>query len=237
MAIRVITFDLDETLWPLQPTLTNADRASSTWLTERIPEFGELLNSGAIAEIRDAVLAEDHDIRTQVSLLRLRVLERALGHLGLDAEQAAEFARAAFDVFLRERQRVELFPGIREVLDRLSACYVLGALTNGNANLSQAYPGHPFAFSHTAESVGRGKPYPDLFLAALESTQAEAREVIHVGDSLAMDVLPAMDCGMHALWANFAGHDKPPAHEVKYEAREVEDIASCIEHIVRAHVN
>ena len=236
MAIHVITFDLDETLWPLQPTLTNADRASTRWLVQRVPQFEELLSSGAIIELRGAVIAENPDIRSQVSLLRTRILNRALRHLGLNAEQAEEFTQGAFEVFLRERQRVELFDGMRELLAQLSSRFVLGALTNGNADLDHAYPDHPFAFFHTAETVGRGKPHPDMFLAALASSGAEANQVIHVGDSLTMDVQPALDLGMHALWANFAGDDKPPDYDaVRFEAREVKEIEPCIERIIAAN--
>ena len=232
MAIRVITFDLDETLWPLQPTLTNADRASTSWLTERVPAFEELITSGAITQIRDRVLAEDREIRSNVSLLRRRILTLALLHLGLDSDQADEFTRGAFEVFLRERQRVVLFEGMKDVLERLSKRFALGALTNGNADLHRAYVDHPFSFVHTTETVGRGKPYPDMFLAALESSKAKASEAIHVGDSLSMDILPALAVGMHALWANFAGNDKPPDYSVEFEARSVEEIEPCIERIV-----
>ena len=230
--IRLITFDLDETLWPLQPTLAKADRAATQWLIERVPEYEQFVTSGGIVEIRDLVLSEDQELRFQVSRLRLGILNRALQHLGLSQAQALEFAQAAFDIFIKKRQEVELFPGMKEVLKRLSRRYVLGALTNGNADIERVGFDHPFAFFYNAESVGRGKPYPDMFLAALEFSQVQPEESIHIGDSLSMDVVPAQDLGMHALWANFSGLEKPIDQVVRFEARSVEDIEPCVSRIV-----
>lgn len=230
--IRLITFDLDETLWPLQPTLMKADRASTQWLIERVPEYENLITSGGIVAIRDLVLSEDPGLRFQISRLRLSILDHALRHLGLSAAQAKDFAQGAFDIFLAKRQEVELFPGIKEVLEGLSRRFMLGALTNGNADLQRTRFNHPFAFFYNAESVGRGKPYPDMFLAALEFAQVRPDQSIHVGDSLSMDIAPAQDLGMYALWANFSGQDKPADQVIKFEARRVEDIEPCIDRIV-----
>ena len=232
--IRLVTFDLDETLWPLLPTLTNADRASSEWLTARVPEYGEFLTSGAIRELRDQVISEYPALRFHVSRLRLRILTRALMHVGLAEADARHFAQGAFDVFLERRQQVTLFPGMEDVLTRLSGRFMLAALTNGNADIGRVGIKHLFAFFHNAESVERGKPYPDMFLAALESAGVRAAQAIHVGDSLSLDVAPAEALGMHAIWANFAGHDRPAEQSVKYEARHVADIEPCIEQIVES---
>ncbi len=230
--MRLITFDLDETIWPLQPALMNADRASTRWLIERVPEYENLVTSGGIGEIRDLVLSEDPELRFQVSRLRLGILDRALQHLGFSESQSREYAQRAFDIFLDKRQEVELFPGMKEVLQRLSQCFVLGALTNGNANLERVGLDLPFAFSYNAETVGRGKPYPDMFLAALEFAQVRPNQSIHVGDSLSMDIVPAQDLGVHALWANYGGQDKPADQDIKFEARSVADIEPCIYQIV-----
>ena len=35
--IRAITLDLDDTLWPVAPTIAGAERAMQDWLGERAP--------------------------------------------------------------------------------------------------------------------------------------------------------------------------------------------------------
>ena len=230
--IRLITFDLDETLWPLQPTLARADRASTKWLSERVPGYRDFITSGGIVEIRDLVLSEDPGLRFHISRLRLGILDRALQYVGLSESDAHAFAQGAFNVFIEKRQEVELFPGMEEVLARLSSRFLLGALTNGNADMARVGFDHPFAFFYNAESVGRGKPYPDMFLAALRHAGTRPEESIHIGDSLSMDVMPAQDLGMHAVWANYSGLDTPDNQLVRFQARSVEDIEPCIERVV-----
>ncbi len=61
--IRLITFDLDETLWPLQPTLSKAEQASSEYLVKRVPAYEAFLTSGGIREIREQVFAETPSLR------------------------------------------------------------------------------------------------------------------------------------------------------------------------------
>ena len=230
--IRLITFDLDETLWPLHPTLIKADRASTEWLTARVPEYGELATSGAIAQLRDQVLAEDPSLRHHVSRLRLAILTRALIHLGLAENQARSLAQGAFDVFLELRQQVSLFPGIEDLLKRLSSRFLLGALTNGNADIGRVGIKHLFSFFHSAETVERGKPHPDMFLAALRTSGARAEQAIHIGDSLSLDIAPAEALGMYTIWANFRGQDKPTDTQVDYQALHVADLEPCIERII-----
>jgi len=231
--IRLITFDLDETLWPLQPTLSKAEQASSEYLVKRVPAYEAFLTSGGIREIREQVFAETPSLRLHVSRFRLRVLTRALIASGLPEENAKALAQGAFDVFLEIRQRVTLFPGMEDVLERLSARFTLGALTNGNASIERVGIKHLFAFFFSAETVERGKPHPDMFLAALESARVRPAEAIHIGDSLPLDIAPAEALGMHTIWANFGCQDRPLDQAVKYEARQVADLEPCIEKIVR----
>ncbi len=37
--IKLVTFDLDNTLWNVETVITNAERRMRTWLDERVPEF------------------------------------------------------------------------------------------------------------------------------------------------------------------------------------------------------
>ncbi len=233
--IRLVTFDLDETLWPLQPTLSKAEQASSEYLVKRVPAYEAFLNSGGMREIREQVLAEEPSLRFHVSRFRLRVLARSLLALGLPEDDAKALAQGAFDMFLEMRQRVTPFPGMKDVLERLSARFTLGALTNGNASIERVGIERLFAFFFSAETVERGKPYPDMFLAALESACVRPAQAIHIGDSLPLDIAPAEALGMHTIWANFGCQDKPLDIDVKFEATQAADIEPCINEIVQTH--
>ena len=60
--------------------------------------------------------------------------------------------------------------------------------------------------SFFSDEVGAPKPYPPMFLAALEATGAEPAEAVHIGDLRRTDVAGARAAGMAAI--RFAGvHD------------------------------
>ena len=60
--------------------------------------------------------------------------------------------------------------------------------------------------SFFSDEVGAPKPYPPMFLAALEATGAEPAEAVHIGDLRRTDVAGARAAGMAAV--RFAGvHD------------------------------
>ena len=80
----------------------------------------------------------------------------------------------------------------------------LGVLSNIDRDmdaLSQELGLEPYLdFTVTSGEVGRGKPHPPIFLTALERAGVvEPREVLHVGDSYASDVVGARGVGIYPL--------------------------------------
>ena len=57
-----------------------------------------------------------------------------------------------------------------------------------------------------SEEVGKEKPHPPIFLAALERVHAAPEEVVHVGDQLRSDVMGAQGVGMHGVLVNRSGY-------------------------------
>jgi len=63
----------------------------------------------------------------------------------------------------------------------------------------------------TSAEVGVAKPAAALFAAALDAAGADARDAIHVGDSLAHDVEGALRAGLRAAWLVRAAGGAPPS--------------------------
>jgi putative hydrolase of the HAD superfamily len=219
VTLRVITFDLDNTLWDVEPALLRAEEAQRAWLLRHRPGAMESVDHEGLWELRKRVWRSHPELTHNVTAMRkllLRELQQAAGYSGEEAEAGAE---AAFAAFIEERQRVELYASALEVLEELARSYRLGALTNGNADVYKTDAGEYFDFAFLAEDVGASKPAPDMFHAALELTQAMPAEVVHVGDNPEHDVLGALDVGMRAVWVNAAGdgwrHDRRPDAEIR----------------------
>ena len=201
--IRVITFDLDNTLWNVQTVIGNAERRMRAWMTDNVPEVMELYVDGeSVRQIRAALVDEQPSIVHDLSKLREEVIFRSILQCGHDQLGARKLAQGAFAEFFEARHDVEYFDGALEALEVLSKNYTLGSLTNGNADAKKLGLDRFFSFSFDAAGVGIGKPAPDMFEAALRHNGVPADAAVHIGDHPVDDIQAAQNVGMHTVWAN-----------------------------------
>jgi FMN hydrolase / 5-amino-6-(5-phospho-D-ribitylamino)uracil phosphatase len=206
--ISAITIDLDDTLWPIWPTIERAEKVLHDWLTVHAPMTAALFSSPpALREIREEMSHSRPDLKGDMSALRRESIRMALYRAGEDPLMA----EAAFEVFFAERQRVELFEDALPALDFLAARFPLVALTNGNADVHRIGLGRYFRASISAREFGVGKPDPRIFHAAAGAADARPECVLHIGDDATLDALGAINAGMQAGWLNRG--DQPWPHE------------------------
>lgn len=206
---RLLTFDLDNTLWDVNAVIIAAEKAMRGWLEVHVPEVVAFYQTQGVADIRSRVIAEHPEFRHNLSRLRTLVVQRSIEACGYGPAQASTLAQAAFTVFMECRHRVQYFEGALETLDQLAGNYTLAALSNGNADIARLGLDRYFSFSCSAADVGASKPAPDMFLAALNRAGVKARDAAHVGDHLHDDIAGAIGVGMHAVWCNFVGQERP----------------------------
>ena len=195
--IAAISLDLDDTLWPIWPTIERAERVLHDWLLREAPRTAELLVSpGVLRELREATQRERSDLAHDLSALRRESIRLALTRSSEDPA----LADAAFDVFFAERQRVVLYNDAADALEWLSARYPLVAVSNGNADLKLTGVDRWFRAAFSAREFGSAKPDAPIFHAAAAAVGVEATQVLHVGDDPLLDVVGALDAGMQAAW-------------------------------------
>jgi len=205
--IKAITLDLDDTLWPVWPTIQRAEQALGDWLALHAPQTALLLaEPAARLEIREHVNALHPELKHNLSALRHKAIALALSRSGNDPQLAS----AAFEIFYSERNRVALFDDALGALAFLASRFPLVALSNGNADVHRIGIGAYFTASISAQQFGVGKPDPRIFEAAALAVGVQPHEVLHVGDDAALDVLAAQACGMQAVWVNRT--DQPWLH-------------------------
>ncbi|MBE7940061.1 MULTISPECIES: HAD family hydrolase [Ramlibacter] len=204
--IKAISLDLDDTLWPIWPTIERAEKVLHDWLAEHAPMAAALFSSpAALREIREHMASRRPDLRNDLSALRRESIRLALLRAGEDPL----LAEAAFEAFFAERQRVELYEDALPALEFLSRRWPLVSVSNGNADLARVGLSAFFGASLSAREFGVGKPDPRIFHAAAGAAQAQAHEVLHVGDDATLDALGAVQAGMQAVWLNRGGHPWP----------------------------
>ncbi len=204
------------------------------WLSDHVPAFHERFPPEAIFELRTEVVERQPELKHDLSRLREEVLYLAISRCGYPEALAREYAHQAFQLFFEARHEVEFFEGALESLAILAKHYVLGALTNGNADFTKLKLDGYFSFGYSAASVGAGKPAPDMFQAALTRTGARPDQVVHVGDHLVDDVQGASQLGMHTIWVNLSGEPLPTgSREPSDEVGRVHDIPTAVSRIAK----
>ena len=194
--ITAITLDLDDTLWPVRPTLKAAEQVLAGWLATHAPATAQGMPPAAMLALRAEVAAEHPHWSHDLSAIRLETIRRALRRHGDDPA----LAELAFDVFFEARHAVTLYDDVLPALERLAARYRLVAVSNGNAELHRVGLARYFAGSVSARLHGVAKPDASIFRAACEAAGAAPQQVLHLGDDLDADVGGALAAGLHAGW-------------------------------------
>src|SRR5690606_8617148 len=230
MSIRLLTFDLDDTLWDLRPVLLRADQLAFDWLLEQAPTLADHYTAESFRQARLHLAQQRPELAHRVSELRRLAQTLALQQAGLALARAQELSARAFDIFVAARHEIEFFESALDVLEILRRDYLLAAVTNGNASPARLGLDNVFAFTVNAEDLPHSKPHAAPFEAALARAQCAAHEAIHIGDHVDHDIRGAMAIGMHAIWINragapWAGEDVPDA-EVRHLAQLPDAVAA-----------
>lgn len=209
--IKAIGLDLDDTLWPIRPTIERAEQQLQFWLAQHAPRtavaFGDPAHRVAL---REAVARDQPAIRHDMSALRREMIRGGLRHSGEDPC----LAEPAFEVFFEYRMRVDLYTDALSALRFLAARFPVVAVTNGNADVDRVGIGEHFHASLSAHRFGVGKPDVRIFHAAASAAGVQPDEVLHIGDDPHLDVLGALNAGMQTVWLNRSGqaweHERQP---------------------------
>ena len=207
--IRALTFDLDDTLWPVLPVIEHAEQTLQRWLAQHCPRVIERWDIEAIRSLRAQVAERRPDIAHDFSAQRVVTLRHVLSDCG----SSTRLVDRAFAVFFEARHQVDLYPDVHPTLNKLAERYPLAALTNGNANPHRIGL-KMFAFCLHARHYDP-KPEATLFDAARDRLAVDAEQLVHVGDHPEQDVMAARSAGFQAIWVNrkgqsWCGDGEPP---------------------------
>ncbi|KAI9982626.1 hypothetical protein PInf_008598 [Phytophthora infestans] len=232
VAVRGVTFDLDDTLWCGKTVIRKASAAFHSYLAQATPQLADRFPPAAFDELlvqfQRALPDHAHDY-TFLRKYTLRHCVEVCGahELNLHDQVALEaFVDAAFLSFLLPRSQPEPFSGVESLFHSLEleikrsngmidvASPVLGVITNGNCEMDNLpkYFQHHMHFMISAELVGSAKPGQAIFDAAVAKFPASysRQNLVHVGDHYKCDVEGAKRAGLRTIWVN-ASWTKPDA--------------------------
>jgi 2-haloalkanoic acid dehalogenase type II len=218
----VLSFDLDDTLWPVGPVIAAAESELLSWLRTRYPLTVSGHDMESMRALRAEVAERFPDRGHDMTFLR----HRALKDLFAAAGHAESLADEALEVFFTARNRVEFYDDVRPALLRLRARYRLFALSNGNADLQRCGIADLFAGHVSASAAGAAKPDARIYAALLKMAGVEAHQVLHIGDDPWADVAGATRAGMQAVWLNRDAREWPK--ELAAPPRTISTLAEII---------
>ncbi|MCZ8164191.1 HAD family hydrolase [Silanimonas sp.] len=199
--IRAISFDLDDTLWPIWPVIERAEAALHAYLDAHCPRTAAAYPLPRMRALREQVAHEHPHLAHDFTAQRLICLERALTEGGEDLAHA----RPAFEALYLERNHVTFYDDALPALDALGARFVLASLTNGNADLHRIGIADRFAVRVAAREMGMAKPERGIFEHTVRALDVAHAEVLHVGDDPWLDVDGAARAGLRTCWVNRHG--------------------------------
>lgn len=198
----LVTFDLDNTLFPVVPVVRDADIA----LIRGLKDLGcAQATSDRIRNHMNHISRKQRKSLTY-SDLRLRAIHQELVQNSDD--DAWSKAHDVFDIWLQERHASaerHLFSGVLENMKSLSSQATVGAITNGRGDplaMNQTLaPYFDFCVSGEDPDVFPfRKPHKTIFQTALKNHKQPGTIWCHVGDCLANDVGGSGMLGAKPIW-------------------------------------
>ena len=227
--IRVIAFDLDDTLWKVGPVITRAELILADWLEKEVP--GYAYEPSKLKPVGEILLNADPTLSYRLTAFRQKVIETSLLSY-LDSRGAASHAKDAMEIFLTARNEVKFFEGALDTLRKIAQTFQLGAITNGNADIHRLGLNDCFSFAFSAEEVGAPKPAADLFHAALSHTGCVPTQMVYVGDDPVKDIDAANELGLHTVWMRSKGRYAKGQTNPNETIDDIRDLPEAIRKLV-----
>ena len=194
----VITFDLDNTLWPVEPSIIHAENELYNWLEIHYSKLTNEFSKEDIQVFREPILEQYKDMLHDLTFVRTALLIKLAESVGYPESMASE----AMIVYRKARNVVSFYPDTMPAIEELEKHFTLAAITNGNAEIEKMDIGQFFKKSFYSADIGVAKPHPTIFKSAIDYLGVESREIIHIGDDPINDVVGAHKAGMDTIWLN-----------------------------------
>ena len=227
---KAVLFDLDDTLWPIEPVILQAEEAMFEWLRTHAPLVAERFSIDSLRQARLSLLARQPEFQLDLGALRRAGLTAAFQEAGENLDKVEQ----CMVQFFAARNAVIPYDDVLPGLLRLKSRCLLGSVSNGNADLQAIGLAHHFRVSVAAHQLGCRKPEPAIFLEACKRLGVAPDEAVHVGDDLLLDVQGAQRAGIRAVWMNRSASQAHVEHGVVPDAI-VRDFDELIAWLRREH--
>ena len=227
--IRLITLDLDNTLWDIEKTMVRAEKELRVHLKSLSEKAFDIYCSETTSEIRNRLLGEQPGLRSNLTEFRKLLLGEIFFRAGNSIPDSKMLANSAFNKFFEFRNKVVFFEGAIDVITALSEKYKVYALTNGNADIKMIGIDKYLSGAVSSAEVGVSKPSREIFEATLKKAGEEATSCIHIGDDYEDDIVGASNAGIASIWLNHQHQNDPNMNLATKVVSKVQEIPRAVE--------
>ena len=221
--IKLITMDLDDTLWPCMPTIAYAEKTLYDWLSLNYPLITQHYSLEDLRHKRKQLILQQPRLQHDLSAARRVHLQQ----LADEFNYGHAWIEDGFKLFHHARQQVTFYEDVVPVLSQLSLRYRLIALTNGNAHINLVGLGEYFSAQFSAADVQAAKPDPAMFCRAMQVAGVSPQQTLHLGDHADHDIGGAKRAGVTAVWLN--RHNLPWSHADVVADYEISSLYGLLE--------
>lgn len=224
---KIISFDLDDTLYDNGPVIKRAEQHFLQYLRESTQVTA--IDTIYWRSWKNKIYQQDPILCEDVTKWRLQALIQMLQFHQQSPTRIEQISKKAMDIFLQWRNIIDI-PNISIMtLKQLRQYYPLVALTNGNVD-PMAIGLDDFDLILKGGLDGRAKPHPELFLAIAKHYDILPQQILHVGDSLITDVGGAIKAGCQAVWLNTTNNPSPEYQDEfpHLEIQKIEELLKLI---------
>ena len=194
MAIEALFFDVGNTLlFPSREKMLRSLHARQVFPSEELLQRVERQTKREFDELVQRHATVDHGFWW---MFYTRLVE----DLGISDESTCSDLVACTQI---SANWCDIRPGTREALLRLGERYRMAVISNADGKIAAALDrgGILDCFETVTDSgiVGKEKPHPAIFEAALRSLGAKPEDSLYIGDVYCVDYLGATSAGMQAV--------------------------------------
>lgn len=223
--IKLICFDLDDTLWPCMPTIQYAENVYYQWLNIHKPKITALYTPDELRLKRKALQERTPDLGHDMSKLRIHSLYELADEFGYGHDWVDD----AFEAFYQARQKIQFYDDVAPVLEKLKRHYQIAAATNGNADIYLTELAGLFDHAVSAIEAGVSKPDPAMFELLQQRSGLPAEAILHVGDHPVDDIEGARRAGIRHIWMDRQQQDwTHPADAPQHIARDMYQVLKLL---------
>jgi HAD superfamily hydrolase (TIGR01509 family) len=200
MAIEVLFFDVGNTLlFPNRKKMLRSLHDRQVFPSEELLQSIERETKQQFDALVESHSAVDHGFWWMF-------YSRLLNELGLPDESTCAELVARTQT---SSNWCDIRPGTREALQRLAKGYRLAVISNADGKIADilARCGIADCFETITDSgiVGKEKPHPAIFEAALHSMRVKAEQSLYTGDVYCVDYLGSTSVGMQCVLFDIPG--------------------------------